>query len=135
MRYFLIRFGRFLIVFFIVTFGVMVLLRIGLNAPGDPARTMLGGTASQAQINDVTARYHLDSNLLVQYLWWLKGMLTGDMGISVQQNITVANYIKPRIMTTVLLGVYSILWGLIIAVPLAVYQAYKRDTYRDKVAS
>ena len=48
MRYFLIRFGRFLIVFFIVTFGVMVLLRIGLNAPGDPARTMLGGTASQA---------------------------------------------------------------------------------------
>ena len=96
MRYFLIRFGRFLIVFFIVTFGVMVLLRIGLDAPGDPARTMLRGTASQAQIDEVTQRYHLDQNLLVQYFWWLKGMLTGDMGISVQQNLTVADYIKPR---------------------------------------
>ncbi len=135
MRYFLIRFGRFLIVFFVVTFGVMVLLRIGLNAPGDPARTMLGGTASQAQIDEVTARYHLDSNMLVQYFWWLKGMVTGDMGVSVQQNITVANYIKPRIMTTVFLGVYSIVLGLLIAIPLAVFQAYRRDSVRDRVAS
>ncbi len=135
MRYFLIRFGRFLIVFFVVTFGVMVLMRIGLNSPGDPARTMLGGTASQAQIDEVTRRYHLDSNLLVQYLWWLKGMVTGDMGISVQQNITVAKYIKPRILTTMFLGVYSIVWGLIIAVPLAVFQAYRRDSVRDRIAS
>ena len=117
MRYFLIRFARFLIVFFIVTFGVMVLMRVGMNAPGDPARTMLGGTASQTQIDEVTQRYHLDQNLLVQYFWWLKGMVTGDMGISVQQNITVADYIKPRILTTLFLGFYSIVWALIIAVP------------------
>ncbi|MFT3854229.1 MAG: ABC transporter permease [Ilumatobacteraceae bacterium] len=135
MRYFLIRFGRFLIVFFIVTFGVMVLLRIGLNAPGDPARTMLGGTASQQQIDEVTQRYHLDQNLLVQYFWWLKGMVTGDMGISVQQNLTVAAYIKPRILTTMFLGLYSIVWAMIIAVPLAVFQAYRRDSVRDRIAS
>jgi peptide/nickel transport system permease protein len=135
MRYFLIRFGRFLIVFFIVTFGVMVLLRIGLNSPGDPARTMLGGTASQAQIDQVTHRYHLDSNLLVQYWYWLKGMVTFDMGVSVEQNLTVARYIKPRILTTMFLGVYSTVWALIIAVPLAVFQAYRRDTIRDRVAS
>ena len=66
--------------------------------------------------------------MLVQYFWWLKGMLTGDMGVSVQQNITVANYIKPRIMTTLFLGVYSIVLGLLIAVPLAVFQAYRRDS-------
>jgi peptide/nickel transport system permease protein len=135
MRYFLIRFGRFLIVFFIVTFGVMVLLRVGLNAPGDPARTMLGGTASQQQIDTVTARYHLDQNLLVQYFWWLKGMLTGDMGVSVQQNLTVAEYIKPRVLTTLLLGVYSMVFALVIAVPLAVFQAYRRDSWRDKTAN
>ena len=109
MRYFLIRFARFLIVFFIVTFGVMVLMRVGMNAPGDPARTMLGGTASQTAIDEVTQRYHLDQNLLVQYFWWLKGMVTGDMGISVQQNITVAEYIKPRILTTLFLGVYAMI--------------------------
>jgi peptide/nickel transport system permease protein len=135
LRYFLIRFGRFLIVFFIVTFGVMVLLRVGLNAPGDPARTMLGGTATQAQIDEVTQRYHLDSNIFVQYLWWLKGMLTGDMGLSVQQNITVADYMKPRILTTLFLGVYAMIGALIIAVPLGVFQGYRRDSKRDKVAN
>ena len=135
MRYFLIRLGRFVIVFFIVTFGVMVLLRVGMNAPGDPARTMLGGTASQAQIDTVTQKYHLDQNMLVQYFWWLKGMLTGDMGISVQQNLTVANYIKPRVLTTLLLGVYAMVGALIISVPLGVFQAYRRDSKRDKVAN
>ena len=45
MRYVVQRLTRFLIVFFIVTFTVMVLLRLGLNQPGDPARTMLGGFA------------------------------------------------------------------------------------------
>ena len=50
MRYAVQRLTRFLIVFFIVTFGVMVLLRLGLNRPGDPARTMLGGFASEEQI-------------------------------------------------------------------------------------
>src|SRR3954447_22969582 len=135
MRYFLIRFGRFLIVFFVVTFSVMVLLRIGLNGPGDPARTMLGGTATQKQIDEVTARYHLDQNLLVQYFWWLKGMVTGDMGVSVQQNVTVAAYIKPRILTTVFLGIYSILGAILISVPLAVYQAYRRDSKGDRLAS
>jgi peptide/nickel transport system permease protein len=134
-RYFLQRFARFLIVFFLVTFGVMVLLRIGLNAPGDPARTMLGGTASDAQVATVTKRYHLDSNLFIQYLYWLKDMLHLDMGVSVQQNLTVAKYIKPRILVTVFLGVYSIVWAIIIAVPLAVFSAYKRDSFRDKVAS
>src|SRR6476659_4186484 len=135
MRYFLIRLGRFVIVFFIVTFGVMVLLRVGMNAPGDPARTMLGGTASQAQIDTVTQKYHLDQNMLVQYFWWLKGMLTGDMGISVQQNLTVVNYIKPRVLTTLLLGVYSMFFAMVIAVPLAVFQAYRRDSARDKIAN
>lgn len=135
MRYFLIRLGRFVIVFFIVTFGTMVLLRIGLDAPGDPARTMLGGTASQAQIDAVTQKYHLDQNMLVQYFWWLKGMLTGDMGVSVQQNLTVADYIKPRVLTTLFLGIYSMIAALCIALPLAVFQAYRRDSKRDKFAS
>ena len=52
MRYAVQRLTRFLIVFFIVTFGVMVLLRLGLNRPGDPARTMLGGFATAEQIDD-----------------------------------------------------------------------------------
>lgn len=135
MRYITQRLGQFLIVFFLVTFGVMVLMRLGLNAPGDPARTLLGGTADDALIAETTEKYRLDSNYFVQYWFWLKGMLTGDMGYSVPASLPVSEYIAGRVMTTVLLGVYAIFWGLAIAVPMAVHQAYKRDSYFDKTSS
>jgi peptide/nickel transport system permease protein len=134
-RYALQRLLQFLIVFFLVTFGVMVLLRLGLNKPGDPARTMLGGAPTQQQIDDTTARYHLDSNLLVQYWYWITGMLRGDFGFSVQNNLPVKSLISNRIMTTVLLGTYALFFGLLIAVPVAVYQAYRRDRAFDRVST
>jgi len=56
MRYILQRLLQFLIVFFLVTFGVMCFLRLGLDAPGDPARTMLGGFPSEEQIVSAVRR-------------------------------------------------------------------------------
>ena len=125
------RLLQFAIVFFVVTFGVMVLLRLGLDAPGDPARTLLGGAATQEQIEATTEKYHLDSNYLVQYWYWLKGMLTGDFGYSVTNNLPVADLMKGRVMTTLLLGFYAMTIGVLIAVPLGVYQAYRRDRFFD----
>ena len=135
MRYFLQRFLQFVIVFFLVTFGVMVFMRIGMNKPGDPARTMLGGVVSDEKAAAVNAQYHLNDNLFLQYFFWLGKMFRGDFGISVQQNVTVANYMKGRVLVTFFLGFYSILWALIIAVPVAVYQAYKRDSNFDRAGN
>jgi peptide/nickel transport system permease protein len=134
-RYLVQRLIRFAVVFFIVTFGLMLLMRLGMNAPGDPARTMLGGTVTEAQIAEVTARYHLDAPLIVQYGIWLKGMLTLDMGVSVQQNLAVSTYIGTRVLVTLFLGMYSLLLALVVSIPIAVFQAYKRDSFRDKFLS
>ena len=81
MRYVLQRFVQFLIVFFIVTFGVMVLLRLGLDSPGDPARTMLGGTPPRSSSTATNEKYHLDEQLLRPVLVLAQGMLTGDFGL------------------------------------------------------
>ncbi len=135
MRYILQRLFQFLIVFFLVTFGVMCFLRLGLDAPGDPARTMLGGFPSEEQIEAATERYRLDSNYLVQYWYWLKGMVQLDFGFSVQNSVPVSSLIKSRAMTTVLLGLYAITFGVLVAVPTAVYAAYKRDRLLDKLTS
>jgi len=135
MRYFLQRVLQFVIVFFLVTFGVMVFMRIGLNKPGDPALTMLGGTATPEQIAAATQRYHLDANYLVQYWYFIKGLFTLDFGYSLPNNLPVTTYMKPRVMTTIFLGLYAIFFALVIAVPLAIYQAYKRDAMFDKVGS
>lgn len=135
MRYFAQRLARFFVVFFIVTFGLMILLRLGMNAPGDPARTMLGGTVTDEQIATANARYHLDDPLILQYFWWLKGMVTLDMGTSVQQNIAVSTYIGSRVLVTLFLGLYSLVFAVIIAIPIAVFQSYRRDSRRDKAIS
>jgi peptide/nickel transport system permease protein len=136
MRYVAHRLIRFATVFFVVTFGVMVLLRLGLDQPGDPARTMLGGFATQEQIDATTERFRLDENYLVQYAQWLRLMLfEGDFGFSVSNNIAVSSLIARRIVTTVLLGVYALGLALLIAVPLAVHQAYRRDRPFDRIAS
>jgi peptide/nickel transport system permease protein len=136
MRYVFQRLTRFLIVFFVVTFGVMVLLRLGLDQPGDPARTMLGGIATQEEIDATTAKFHLDENYLAQYWHWLRLMVVDqDFGFSVSNNIAVSSLIARRIMITVLLGVYALTLALAIAVPLAVHQASRRDRPFDRVAN
>jgi peptide/nickel transport system permease protein len=136
MRYAVQRLTRFVIVFFVVTFGVMVLLRLGLNSPGDPARTMLGGIATQEQIDDTTETFRLHANYLVQYVRWLRLIVfERDFGFSVSNNIAVSTLIARRIVTTLLLGVYAITLALAIAVPVAVNQAYRRDRPFDRAAS
>jgi peptide/nickel transport system permease protein len=136
MRYVGQRVSRFLIVFFIVTFTVMVLLRLGLNSPGDPARTMLGGYPDEALIDATNAKYRLHSNYLVQYFHWLRLLVVErDFGFSVSNSLPVRTLIAKRIMVTVLLGVYAITLAVLIGVPLAVRQAYRRDRTFDKVAS
>jgi peptide/nickel transport system permease protein len=126
---------QFVIVFFLVTFGVMVFMRIGMNKPGDPALTMLGGTVRLDKAQEVNQTYHLTGNYFVQYWYWLEKMVRGDMGISVQQNTTVAKYLSGRVLVTLFLGFYAILWAMIIAVPVAVYQAYKRDSTFDRTGN
>lgn len=135
MRYFFQRLSQFLIVFFIVTFGVMVLMRLGLNAPDDPARTLLGGTADKELIAATTEKFRLDSNYFVQYFFWLGNLVQGDMGFSVPNSLPVYDLIKGRIMTTLLLGLYATVLSVVIAVPVAVWQAYKRDGRFDRSAS
>lgn len=134
-RYVVQRLTQFLIVFFVVTFGVMVFLRLGLDAPGDPARTMLGGYPDQALIDATNAKYHLDSNYLVQYFYWLKGLVIDqDLGYSVSNSMAVSSLIGRRIGVTLLLGFYAVGLALVIAVPLAVGQAYWRDRPFDKTS-
>ena len=136
MRYVGQRLTRFLIVFVIVTFTVMVLLRLGLNSPGDPARTMLGGYPDEALIDATNSKYHLHDNYVVQYFHWLRLVIfERDFGFSVSNSLPVRTLIAKRIVVTLLLGVYAITLAVLIAVPVAIRQAYRRDRAFDKAAS
>jgi peptide/nickel transport system permease protein len=133
LRYALTRIVRFVFVFVIVTFVVLVATRIGSI---DPVRDLAGGQVSDEVIARVEADYpYLDKPLVVQYVFWLKDMLTGDWGYSYAQNQSVLEMFQQRGPATFFLGFWAITVGLLFAVPIGVYSAYKRDSPLDRTLS
>ena len=123
------RIVQFFLVFLIVTFLVFVMTRVGST---DPARDLAGGSVQQELVDEVSERYHLDSPLIVQYVYWLKDLVTFDFGYSYAQSQSVADMFKQRLPNTFFIGFWAIFIGLVLAVPIGVYSAYKRDRYFDR---
>jgi peptide/nickel transport system permease protein len=135
-RYFLQRLGQLLIVFLLVTFAVMVIMRLGAEDPTQLGFKLLGGTPTEAEVAQAVKDYHLDRNWFVQYWYWITDLLFRfDLGYSKTNNLSVGTLIKPRMMTTALLGIYANVLGLLIAIPVAIRQAHKRDGAFDQAAS
>lgn len=133
MRYFLNRLVQFMIVFVVVTFVTMAATRIGSE---DPVRDLAGGTVSDAQIQQVLEDYpYLEKPLVVQYFYWLGDFFTGDLGYSYSQSQSGADMFKQRLPPTIFIGFWAIFIGLLIAVPVGVYSAYRRNGVFDKSAS
>jgi len=133
MRYFLQRIVQFFLVFIVVTFTVMAATRIGSQ---DPVRDLAGGTVSDAQIEQVLDDYpYLEKPLVVQYVYWLGDFFTGDLGYSYSQSQSGIDMFKQRMPPTIFIGFWAIFIGLVIAVPVGVYSAYRRSGVFDKTAS
>lgn len=133
MRYALQRLVQFLLVFVVVTFTVLAFTRIGST---DPARDLAGGAVTEAQIEQVKEDYpYLDKPIPVQYGYWLKDVVTGNWGRSYVASQSVVDMFKQRMPSTVFIAFWAIVIGLLIAVPLGVYSAYRRDSLFDKSGS
>jgi peptide/nickel transport system permease protein len=133
MRYLAQRLLQFVLVFVVVTFTVMAATRIGST---DPVRDLAGGAVSEEQMQRVMEDYpYLDEPLPVQWVMWMKDVLTGDWGYSYVASQSTIDMFQQRMPPTVFIALWAIVLGLLIAVPLGVYSAYKRDSWLDRGAS
>ena len=133
MRYVTQRILQFVTVFVIVTFVVMVATRIGSR---DPIRDLAGGAVGEAQIELVKSDYpYLDKPLVQQYVYWLGDFVSGDLGRSYLQSQDGIDMFRQRLPPTIFIGFWAIVLGLLFAVPVGVYSAYKRDGPFDRAAS
>ncbi|MFI7443282.1 ABC transporter permease [Nonomuraea indica] len=95
-------------------------------APGDPATFLLGGrSASPEAVAAIEAQYHLDDPLPVQYVKWAGGVLTGDLGRSVQFRQDVADLILARLPTTLWLVGYAALLIVLVGLTLGALAALR----------
>jgi peptide/nickel transport system permease protein len=135
-RYFAQRLLQLIIVFVLVSFSVLVIMRLGTTGPRDLATRVAAKPLTDAEASQIINDYRLDQNYFVQYGYWLKGLFVDrDLGFSLQASQTVTGLLGSRMWTTILLGTYAIVFGLLIAVPLGVWQAYRRDRLFDRTTN
>ena len=106
--------------------------------PGDPALVLAGENPDEATLAAIRAQYHLDQPLIVQYLYWLKGVATGDLGESMRHNRPVLDLILLKLPVTLQLAVMGICIALTVGIIAGVISALRLNSavdYATNVAS
>ncbi len=114
-----------------ITFLSFAMMRL---AGGDAVTYMYenaGANVPQEIIDKTRAEYGLDKPFLVQYVSWLGGMITGDMGTSYVSQRDVLDTFLSKLPSTILLMVSSIALTVLIAVPLGILSAVRQNRWAD----
>jgi peptide/nickel transport system permease protein len=105
-------------------------------APGDFFSTAaVSEKVSQETVQALRAQYGLDQPLPVRYLRWLNSALHGEFGYSFAYNMPASALLLPRARNTLLLTLPSLLISWLIAVPVGVLAAWRRDGWIDRLYS
>ncbi len=102
--------------------------------PGDAVQLMLEEKAYGKDLDDLRHKLGLDRPIHVQYFAWLGQIARGDLGESLWTKRTVSEELARRLPVTMLLGAMSILFAVIMAIPIGVLAAVRADTLQDYVA-
>ena len=106
-------------------FGLQQLL------PGDPAVVLAGEDRDPNVVAYLRQKMHLDEPLPVRYLYWIKGVLHGDLGESLRMQKPVRELILEKLPVTIELAAFAIVIALVIGVPMGILSAVKRNTAWD----
>lgn len=126
--YIIRRFFQSLIVIVGVTIITFILLHL---LPGNPVRAILGPKASPADVASLTKQLGLNKPLPFQYLLWLWNLAHFDLGYSYKQTATVDTLLAARLPNTLLLVGSSTVLAILLAIPLGVMQAVRRNKPDD----
>lgn len=120
LKYLLRRLLHSILVLFGLSILVFVIARV---IPGDPARMALGPRAPERIVQQFREDLHLDKPIYIQYYYWLKGALRGDLGMSLFTKRPVADDIREffpatfelMLFTGIVMSVFGILLGVVSA--------------------
>ena len=99
--------------------------------PGDPATVMAGEENDPVVIEQIRQQYHLDQPLPVQYLYWARGLLSGDLGESMRIKKPVAELIVEKLPVTLQLATMAMGFALLIGIPAGIVSAVKKGSAWD----
>jgi peptide/nickel transport system permease protein len=113
-----------------VAIFIFLMLRL---TPGDPAVIIAGDYANDEQVAQIREKLGLDQPMLQQFFIWMGNVLTGDFGESYYYKKTVADLILARLEPTLSLSLLTIIFTIVIAIPLGVFAAYRQGSWIDRI--
>ncbi len=124
--------ARRLVFLVFVVVGVSLLTFIISHVvPADPARLLLGRTATAEQIAALRANLGFDKPLPVQYLLYMTHLVQGDFGQSISSHRAVISDFTDYFPATVELTLYALVICVVVGLPLGVVSALARDRWPD----
>jgi peptide/nickel transport system permease protein len=106
-----------------------------LALPGDAAQAILGREATPERLAALRDQLNLDEPVVTQYLKWLGGILTGDLGTSAATQAPVSELLSDRVGNSVFLVVVSAVVAIPMSIMVGVWTAMRRDRPVDHIVS
>ncbi len=113
----------------VVALFVFLMLRL---APGDPAAVIAGDYATAEDVARIREQLGLNEPIILQFVHWVGQLLHGNLGISIFTNLPVTTLISQRLEPTVSLTLTTIVFTIVVAVPLGTIAAWKAGSLIDR---
>ena len=114
-----------------LVFVSMLIFGLQQLLPGDPAVILAGEDRDPEVVAYLRAKLHLDEPLPLRYVYWVGGVLRGDLGESVRTQLPVLDLIVQKLPVTLELAVLAMMIALLIGIPAGVVSAVGRGTAWD----
>ena len=126
-RFILLRILQGLLAIFVISLIVFSLSRVA----GDPLAAILDDESGKEQIELLRKQWGLDQPLHIQYLTYMRRLLTGDLGTSFKWDRPVSELIGEKLPATLQLSAFAMIITGLIAFPIGVLSAVKKDSWFD----
>lgn len=125
-------FKRFLATVPVLLVVALVIFAVLRLTPGDPAVLVAGDSATNAQIEEIRRNMGLDQPIYTQFIQWLGNMVRGDFGNSLISGRPVSELISDRMGATISLTVMTLVYTLLVSLPVGVLSAWYRGKALDR---
>jgi len=122
--------------------GLIVLVMVSLVVfaatqalPGDPARAILGRSATPQSLAALRRHLHLNRPVIDQYLSWIGGLLHGNFGLSLAANEPVSKLLAPRLVNSAVLVAISAIVSIPLSIAIGSWAAFKRERTFDVLST
>ena len=118
----------------LVIWGVLTITFVLSHVvPGDPVQMWVGPRANKAQMEAARKKLGLDKPLVIQYVVYMKKLVSGDLGVSIRTRQRVLEELLRRYSATLELMVVALSFTIVVGISLGVISATRKDSIFDHI--